>query len=342
MVFVHKDVILIKSMNNGFKLITCLSAVVFSTAAVWAVTEGNTPSSASSGTDTPYNAIWLRNVFDLKPPPEKPTNTVPDVAPTPPPNVHLTGITTILGTSQAFFVVQPQPEPGKPPAAPRSYMLKEKERRDMLEVLEIHPKERTVKIKVEDLVSTITFETNKPSGGAPGSPVNVGRPGMPPNFGGGFPPPGGSPIPPRIPRNNIPGSGGYSPGNGQLGYSPGYQNQNGYSGRSTGAISGSGTGAAISSALFDPNSGHLNVQAPNVTMTPDEQMLAVAAYQKIQDNAIANGAAADSFPPLPPLPASLRGTDNNTQNNNNTSTTTQQPATTIPGWGQHSSGTLAK
>jgi hypothetical protein len=329
-------------MKHGIKLITSLSAALLTASSLLAVNDGDPPSTPG---DSPYNAIWLRNVFDLKPKPDPSLNAAPEAPPTPPPNVQLTGIMTILGTKQALFMVQPRPEAGKPPGSPHSYILKEGERRDMLEVLEIHPKEHNVKIKVDDLVTTITFETNKPAGGpgvlpggAPGMPA---MPGMPMNRPGM--PPGGVPIPPRIPRNpnyspapggaynQSPAQPGYSPQSygANVAYSPGIPALNA---ANTGG--NAGTAAAISSGLFDPATGHLNVPAPNVTMTPEEQMAAVAVQHQLHDQEIANG----TYPPLPPIPG-MPEPGNNNQNNesatgntgNNTSVPTP-PQPTIPSW----------
>ena len=137
----------------------------------------------SDSSDQPYSSIWLRNVFDLKPatPPKSDEVVKTNL---PPPGVHLTGITTIFGPKRAMFMVQDAPEPGKPAKPERSVILSEGQRQDVLEVLEIHPKERTVKIKVEELVSTITFETNRPAGAAPAM-ANGGGPGRAPGASGG-------------------------------------------------------------------------------------------------------------------------------------------------------------
>ncbi len=87
---------------------------------------------AKTGEEGPYSAIWLRNVFDLKPPPPPtPVNTA--VTNAPPPNVELTGITTLLGTKRALFMVQYAPAPGKPAGKDESYILTEGQRQGVLE-----------------------------------------------------------------------------------------------------------------------------------------------------------------------------------------------------------------
>lgn len=118
----------------------------------------------ADNTKSPYSAIWLRNVFDLKPTTPPAVEEAKPAAP--PPNVHLTGITTILGNRRALFMVQDAPEPGKPAKPEKSMILSEGQRQDALEVLEIYPKERSVKIQLDGVVSTISFETNKNSGGS--------------------------------------------------------------------------------------------------------------------------------------------------------------------------------
>jgi hypothetical protein len=135
-----------------------------------------------------YSAIVRRNAFNLREPePPKPP-------PEPPPTikVNLTGITTLLSNKRVFLLIQEQ---GK---QPESKMLSEGERDGQIEVLAINEIEGSVKIKIGDKESVLTFEKDgiKP----PTTPVSSpGAPGAPP----GVPP---VPGVPSVPRNVPPGS----------------------------------------------------------------------------------------------------------------------------------------
>jgi hypothetical protein len=149
---------------------------------------------SANSTEASYSSIWLRNVFDLKPVISVTTKDPSTIEP--PPNIKLQGITTIFGDKRAILSVQPTASPGKPAGKEESYTLSEGQRQGSVEVVEINPKARKVKIKVDDLVSIITFETNKAAGG--GGP------------GGGVPRVPGAPPPTRG-FNNVGNNGGYAP-----------------------------------------------------------------------------------------------------------------------------------
>ncbi len=127
----------------------------------------------------PYDAIGVRNIFDLHDVPVQeppPTNVVL-------PRVYLTGISTILGMKQAYFVVQWLSVPGKPAAADKYFTLSEGQKQAMLEVLAIDPKAKSVKINNSGTISTITFEANQIAfNGTPAGPPG----GNAPNPGGGL------------------------------------------------------------------------------------------------------------------------------------------------------------
>lgn len=127
-----------------------------------------------------YGAIVRRNAFNLREPePPKPP-------PEPPPSikVNLTGITTILSGKRAFLLVQEQ---GK---QPESKMLKEGERDGQIEVVSIDESTGSVKIKIGEKETELTFEKDglKPPtspAGAPGTVPGVpGAPGVPSPSGG--------------------------------------------------------------------------------------------------------------------------------------------------------------
>ncbi len=109
-----------------------------------------------------YGEIIRRNAFNLhEPAPPKPP-------PEPPPSikVNLTGITTILSGKRAFVLVQEQ---GK---QPESKMLKEGERDGQIEVISINESSGSVKLKVGDKETELTFEKDgiKPPS-APSAPT---------------------------------------------------------------------------------------------------------------------------------------------------------------------------
>src|SRR5690348_6027189 len=117
-------------MKRGIITTCCLFGCVALTTSVRAIV-------AESTDGNHYHAIVERNVFDLKAPP--PPVTAAPVTNTPPPNVKLTGITTILGNKRALFMVQEAPVGGKPQKE-ESYILTEGQRQGALEVLEINDK----------------------------------------------------------------------------------------------------------------------------------------------------------------------------------------------------------
>lgn len=120
----------------------------------------------------PYHLISGRNVFDL----HEPKEVIPPTSTVALPKVYLTGITTLLGRKQAYFVVQLPAVPGKPPGSDKYFTLAEGQRLEMLEVLQIDPKAKLVTINNSGNVSTITFETGKIAfaGAASGNGANPG------------------------------------------------------------------------------------------------------------------------------------------------------------------------
>jgi hypothetical protein len=137
-----------------------VGALALTTGARASLTDASTDATIS---ENPYRSIWLRNAFDLKPgsvtPAEVPN---PDAAP---PNIKLTGITTILGNKLALFMVQEPAQHGKPAGPQESYILGEGQRRGPLEVVAINPKASTVQIRNEGTLSTITFSSDGIAGG---------------------------------------------------------------------------------------------------------------------------------------------------------------------------------
>jgi hypothetical protein len=166
-------------MRRDLKLTMCLAG--------WVALAGGAAAAVNpAGDRRAYHAIAERNVFDLKPP-TPPPPPAPAVT-TAPPNVKLTGITTILGNKRALFMVQEAPAPGKAQKQ-ESYILTEGQRQGLIEVLEIDERTGRVKIKNDGSISVVTFETVK----LPVAPV-----GVPPSLAGGVP------VPPPMPNGMTP------------------------------------------------------------------------------------------------------------------------------------------
>jgi hypothetical protein len=137
--------------------------------------------------DNPYQLIIERNPFGLKPPPPPPPAPIETNAPAaPPPDIKLTGITTLLGTPRVMLQVEDKQT--KKPSFP---MLAEGES-DMsgaVTVLAIDPDNLKVRIKNGDAETTLDFKTHgvKPGAGAvaAGGPTPTPQPGAippPPAF----------------------------------------------------------------------------------------------------------------------------------------------------------------
>lgn len=246
------------------------------------------PATGYSTGDEPYSAIWTRNVFDLtpKPPPEQPKSTAP-----PPPNVKLIGIYTLFGKRAILTLQEPSTKPGQPPSKEESYTMTEGERRGGLELLEIDPKGRTVKIQNEGNTSTLAIETNKPSGGAP-APGAIAAGGMPHPFTAppAFAPAslpmnqgGGVQLPPRQIR----------PSGDASAQAYGQANYYGATGYNSGTAAS--TGVNLGNLFNSPQSTVNNNTVPDIA--PPEHTAAILALQA--------QAAANSGRPFPPAPPPL-------------------------------------
>ena len=121
--------------------------------------------------DRNYRVIIDRNPFGLKPPPPPPTNAPPAVEKKD--EILLTGITSI-GRVQAYFMTKaPQ---GK---NPEYYALNVGEKKDGLEILEIDPTSKSVRVRNAGVESVMTFASNgvKPPAAptpTPGAPLPPG------------------------------------------------------------------------------------------------------------------------------------------------------------------------
>lgn len=166
---------------------------------------------ALTSTDNPYNSIVVRNPFGLiAPPPPAPIETT-----TPPSNIKLTGITTILGIKNALLMAQ---EPG-PAGKSQSYILTEGQREGQIEVLAIDNIAGLVKVNNAGVVSTLNFDKDgfkSPTSpvatpgampGVPGIPSPASMPGRPMPAGSfnSIQPSGGNNVPNTAPA--VPSSG---------------------------------------------------------------------------------------------------------------------------------------
>jgi hypothetical protein len=145
-----------------------------------------------------YQSIVVRNPFGLKPPPEPPKETVPEV-PKPKVEVFLTGITSVgypRVPKQAYFYTREQ---GKKEIT--YYTMTEDDEKDGIKVLEIDHEKRKVRVNMENRDTILSFETH----GVPIAAV-AARPGTP----GALPLPGQSrpgvqplPLPGAAPAPNV-------------------------------------------------------------------------------------------------------------------------------------------
>lgn len=317
------------SMKQGARLLFCLAGSLALAGSVRAATATLPAISTERQTtvmDNPYNPIVERNVFDLHDPPPPPE---PKSTNAPPPNIHLTGITTILGKKQAYFMVQSAPMGGKP--AQDKYMtLAEGQRQEMLEVLEINPKSKLVKISNSGNISTITFETNKIAfNGNPGGAA--GGANFQPHVGGLQPAQPGGPAPNYYPNNpavapprpmrptTTSDATPYGGAGGQYG---------GYQANASGNIA-SGYGNTAYNNYNNYNQGVQNTARQPVApvMDPEQQIVLMELQREATKQQVSTG----QMPPLPPTPLSQMMQQEQQQQQNNGA-----PAPVLPNFpGQH-------
>lgn len=145
-------------MKRTFRFLTSdlrplLAVICLSSAATAsAITESN-----------PYTAIVGRNTFALKPP----AVAVPPVTTvvTPPPNVSLQGISTILGRAQALLKVKIAARPPEP-AKEQSLVMDVGQREGDVEVVSIDPATGTVNLSNQGSPLTLNIkDADKPTAG---------------------------------------------------------------------------------------------------------------------------------------------------------------------------------
>ena len=170
--------------------------------------EAGNPPDEPTKSDSPYQAIVVRNPFGLKTPPP-----APPPQETPPPQVSpnalkLTGVTTLLGERRAMFVLA---EPGKPQLS--SDLVKEGERDSVipnLEVLQIDERAGAVRVVYGGKELSLDFVKDRLA--APAGPaVAPGAPGAPGQPGQARPIPG---IPGGGAVAGVPGAGAFQAGGG--------------------------------------------------------------------------------------------------------------------------------
>ncbi len=319
------------SMKPGLKQLCLFAGSLALAAGACSVAAATTGDRQTTVLDNPFNPIVERNVFDLHDPPPPPE---PKSTNAPPPNIHLTGISTILGKKQAYFMLQSAPEQGKPAAQDKYMTLSEGQRQDMLEVLEINPKSKLVKISNSGNISTITFETNKiafsaaTGGGAAGNAAahlgGTAQGGGPapyyPNTPASVPPRPMRPTTANSPGQYGGGAGQYAGGNGQFG---GYQ-------ASASGVAGGGYGNQAYNYNSYPNAAAQNPQvAAAPAIDPEQQIVLMELQREATKSAVANG----EMPPLPPTPLSQLMQQEQQQNQQQGS---GAPAPSLPNFpGQH-------
>ena len=135
--------------------------------------------------ENPYQVIIDRNPFNLRPiPPPPPPPTETNAPAEPPPEVKLTGITTLLGTPKVFL--QLEDKKTKKPSFPPPMAAGDSE--DGITIVSIDTENLKVRIKNGDAETTLDFKNNgvKPGGAAVASVA-------------GIPPPGVMPLKPAVP-----------------------------------------------------------------------------------------------------------------------------------------------
>ncbi len=133
-----------KDVRNGAK--TVLLALVCNALAATAQAES-----------TPYDAIASRNIFALG---EEKHGVPPVEPPKPSTSFKLTGITTVLGVKQAMLLVNEPENKAKSPGA-HSVMLCEGQHFAKLDVLQINPTARTVRVRNDGVESELSFNVTE-------------------------------------------------------------------------------------------------------------------------------------------------------------------------------------
>jgi hypothetical protein len=137
-----------KDIRIGAK---CMTAALACMALAWAA-QGEIQPDKASGGET-YGSITNRNIFALVD-----VHPIPNPMPPLPPStdVKLTGISTVAGMKQAFFILNEPARDKKAPAV-HSVILCEGQTFGKLKVLAIDPRARSVTLRNDGMESVIGF-----------------------------------------------------------------------------------------------------------------------------------------------------------------------------------------
>ena len=206
--------------------------------------------------NNPYAPIVVRNIFALNPP--APVDAAPPGDP--PPKITLNGIMSILGKLQALYKVAVPAKPGQP-AKDEAYILSEGQRQDEIEVTHI-----------DEQTSLVTFNNHGTVQELPLIKANPPAVSTPVTAQGG-----------PVPTRNLTAPNGDNSGRGRLGGGPGAARRD------------RGDGAPLTTVPTRGGSSGQTSQQPQNTMTPEEQMIMIAAqHLKAQQE---GSPAAPIFPP---------------------------------------------
>jgi hypothetical protein len=268
----------------------------------------------TNASENPYAGITDRNVFDLKPPlaPVRPEDLK-----TPPPDLKLTGITSILGMKQALLKAL---TPARPPqqAKEEFYILTENQSEGDVEVIAIDEKAGTVKVNNHGTPQTLDFVNNGvklPNASALPVPPGPGQAPTPimglqsslqsgaPGRGMGMRQIPTRPVRMSTTSGDNQGTGAYGQNPGQNSMAGGAQGSMGGMAQGIGGLSsGMGTGATIAN-----QSTPGFVQAPNYGISGDQQAILIEAHRaQLQEQG--DTAGANMLPPTdftPPTGQSL-------------------------------------
>jgi hypothetical protein len=268
-------------MKHGEKLLICTLAGLALSLVFPPPASGN-----------PYQAIVERNVFGLKPPPPPPG---PDDNRPPPPKIFLQGIYTFGGVKRVLFKLQMPIKPGQPPTGEQGFNLAEGQREGDIEVLEIDPKARTVKVNEFGTITNLDFESNgikTASASAPGVAPPYAGTFVPPPTASPFNPAGGAQLSRPLRLQGPPGSAAYPSARG---LTPAYASgASGYAGR-TPSVSVGGMSLPLSGSTAQTQPG-LAAQPAQPQMSAEEKFLMIEAYRaRVKQLGL-------KVPPVPPTP----------------------------------------
>jgi hypothetical protein len=266
-------------MKRGAKKFVCLAGGLALAMGAKTAVNDNTADASN-----PFSAIVERNVFALKDPPPPPPLEVKTN--TPPPNIRLTGITTIFGTSnkRALFMVQEIGIPGKPAGKEESYILTEGQRQGAIEVLEIDEKKNSVKIKNDGNEAVLTLDDKVKLPSAPAIP------------GLGAPLPGGLPrLPTFTPTAAVTPAGSISPVNSQPASPVSFYGNNNNAAPAANSVALNNGGANVELPLRTIRTPPTAAPVTGPVPSPEEQIIMIEAQREANKNN-------PRFPPLPPTP----------------------------------------